>query len=43
MAVIPFILIHKGLVTLKPQLIATHFASFSGRIYGIVKAVFVNK
>ncbi len=43
MAVVPFILMLKGLLTLKPQLIATHFASFSGRVYGIVKAVFVNK
>jgi GT2 family glycosyltransferase len=43
MITIPFVHFLRGLITLKPQLIVTHFGSLVGRIYGLIKAVFVYK
>lgn len=43
MFVIPFGHFLRGIFTLKPQLIVTHFAAFIGRIYGLFKAALVFK
>lgn len=40
MIVVPFIHFLRGIFTLRPQLIITHFASLAGRIYGLFKAPF---
>lgn len=40
MIVVPFIHFLRGIFTLRPQLIITHFASLAGRIYGLLKAPF---
>ncbi len=42
MTFVPFILMLKGIFTLKPQLVVTHFASFAGRYYGLFKAAYLN-
>lgn len=43
MFIIPFIHFLRGIFTLRPQLIVTHFAALLGRIYGLVKAPFAGK
>jgi GT2 family glycosyltransferase len=43
MFVLPFFLSILGILKLKPQLIATNSAAFTGRLYGFVKALIVNK
>jgi GT2 family glycosyltransferase len=43
MFILPFLLSILGILKLKPQLIATNFAAFTGRFYGFVKALVVNK
>lgn len=43
MLILPFFLSILNLVQLKPQLVATNFAALSGRLYGFMKAFFVNK
>lgn len=43
MLIMPFILSLLSIVKFKPQLIATNFAAFTGRIYGFAKAFIVNK
>ena len=43
MLILPLLISIIGLIKLKPQLIATNFAAFTGRLFGIFKAIFVNK
>ena len=43
MIIIPFIHFFRGIFTLRPQLIVTHIASLSGRIYGLLKAPFAGR
>ncbi len=43
MIVIPFGHFLRGIFTLRPQLIITHFAALIGRIYGLCKAAFIFK
>jgi GT2 family glycosyltransferase len=43
MFILPFLLSILGILKLKPQLVATNFAAFTGRFYGFVKALVVNK
>ena len=43
MLIMPFLLSLLSIVKLKPQLIATNFAALAGRVYGFIKAFFVNK
>ena len=43
MVIVPFIHFLRGIFTLKPSLIATHFASLIGRFYGLLKASFANR
>jgi GT2 family glycosyltransferase len=43
MFILPFLLSLLGLIKLKPQLVATNFAALTGRLYGLVKALVVNK
>lgn len=43
MFVLPFLLSLLGIIKLKPQLVVTNFAAFTGRFYGFVKAIVVNK
>jgi glycosyltransferase involved in cell wall biosynthesis len=43
MLIIPFGQFFRGIFTLRPQLIPTHFAALVGRIYGLCKAAFVFK
>jgi len=38
MSVVPFILMLRGLFTLKPSLISSNIASLAGRVYGLIKA-----
>jgi len=43
MFILPFLLSLLGIIKLKPQLVATNFAAFAGRLCGFVKAFVVNK
>lgn len=43
MFILPFLLSILGILKLKPQLVATNFAAFTGRFYGFVKALVLNK
>lgn len=43
MIVIPFVHFLRGIFTLRPQLIVTHFGSLIGRIFGFCKAIIVKK
>ncbi len=43
MFILPFLLSILGILKLKPQLVATNLAAFTGRFYGFVKALVVNK
>lgn len=43
MLILPFLLSLLGIIKLKPQIVATNFATLIGRIYGIIKAFIVNK
>jgi hypothetical protein len=43
MLIAPVIISIIGIFRLKPQLIATNFAAFTGRLFGFFKAIFVNK
>lgn len=43
MFILPFFLSILGILKFKPQLVATNLAAFTGRFYGFVKALVVNK
>lgn len=43
MMILPFVLSVRGLLVLKPQLFLANIAALSGRIYGLIKFLFVRK
>jgi len=43
MLTLPFVISLMGIIKLKPQLAVNNFGIFIGRIYGFIKAIFVNK
>jgi len=43
MLIIPFIQFVRGFIFIKPHIIITNFATLAGRVYGLVKAIFIRK